>query len=119
MKEMINKSTAHPNIAYTNKNVCLADSGENFSTPFFEIEDEYFVKADLLMASKIALSLTDLFYGVNEDVNAIVWRDDFHSQFDALSAAILEGSASLSVHEVCLQAEQYINGAWKKERDGL
>jgi hypothetical protein len=29
------------------------------------------------------------------------------------------GSASLSVHEVCPQAEQYINGAWNKERDGL
>ena len=36
---------------------------------------------DLLMASEIALSLIDLFYGVNKDVNAIVWRDDFQSRF--------------------------------------
>ena len=85
MKDMINELTAHANIAYTNQNFRLADSGDKFSTPFFDIEDEFFVKADLLLASKIALSLIDLFYGVNKDVHAIVWRDDFHSRFDARS----------------------------------
>jgi hypothetical protein len=83
MKDMINESTAHANIAYTNLNF-LADSGDQLATRFFDIEDEFFVKADLLLASKIAISLVDLYYGVNEDAKAIVWRDDFHSQFDAL-----------------------------------
>jgi hypothetical protein len=86
MKDNINKSTAHANIAYTQKNFRLADSGNEFSTPFFDIDDAYFVTGDLLMASGLALSLIDLFYGVNKDVNAIVWRDDFLSQFDALVA---------------------------------
>ena len=42
------------------------------------------MKADLLLASKIAISLVDLYYGVNEDAKAIVWRDDFHARFEAL-----------------------------------
>jgi hypothetical protein len=42
------------------------------------------VKCDLLMASKVAISIIDLFYGVNKDVNAIVWWDDFESRFTSL-----------------------------------
>jgi hypothetical protein len=56
MKKMINKSTAHANIAYTNQNFRLAETGDGFNTPFFDFEDEYFVMCDLLMASCIALS---------------------------------------------------------------
>lgn len=44
MKTLINSSTAHANIAYTQNNFRLADSGNGFTTPFFDIEDEYFVK---------------------------------------------------------------------------
>ena len=84
MKEAINSSTAHANIAYTQKNFRLSDSGSEFSTPFFDIDDEYFVKSDFLMTSKIAISLIDLFYGVNKTVNAIVWRDDFQSRLGSL-----------------------------------
>jgi hypothetical protein len=99
MKDMINKSTAHANIAYTQKNFRISDSGNEFSTPFFDIDDEDFVKSDFLLASKIALSLIDLFYGVNETVNAIVWRDDFGSRFDSL----LEQEAALRA-EMILRA---------------
>jgi hypothetical protein len=42
MKDMINESTAHANIAYTNLNFSLADSGDELATPFFDIEDEFF-----------------------------------------------------------------------------
>ncbi len=83
-KEQINASTAHANIAYTQNNFRLADSGNEFSTPFFDIEDDYFVTGDLLMESGIAISLIDLFYGVNKNVKAITWRDDFESQFAML-----------------------------------
>lgn len=80
MKDQINNSTAHANIVYTQRNYREADGGEEFSTPFFDIEDEDFVTLDLLLASRIALKLIDLFYSVNKDVKAIVWRDDFESQ---------------------------------------
>jgi hypothetical protein len=81
MKDQINNSTAHANIIYTQKNFGVDDRRKEFSTPFFDIEDDYFVTGDLLMASGIALRLIDLFYGVNSGVKAIVWRDDFESHF--------------------------------------
>jgi len=84
LKEKINRSTAHPNTAFTQNNFRFADSGNEINTPFFDIEDEYVVKVVLLVASKIAVSVIDLFYCVNKDVNAIVWRDDFSLKFDRL-----------------------------------
>ncbi len=105
MKERINNSTAHANIAYTNKNFRLADSGAEFSIPFFDIEDTYFVTGDLLMASGIALSLIDLFYGVNKDLNAIVWRDDFESRF-----------ASLFERETALRSEMQQSDRFKEQQ---
>jgi hypothetical protein len=85
MKKMINTSTAHANIAYTNQNFRRAETGDGFNTPFFDFEDEYFVRCDLLMASSIALSLIDLFNGVKKKyVTAIVWLDDFESRFASL-----------------------------------
>jgi len=105
MKEMINKSTAHANIVYTQNNFRLADSGTEFSTPFFDIVDEYSVKCDLLMASRISLSLIKLFYGVNKDVNAIVWRDDFETRF-----------ASLFEREAALRTEMHSSDRFKQQR---
>ncbi|MDQ6867369.1 MAG: hypothetical protein M3178_02780 [Pseudomonadota bacterium] len=84
MKADINSSSAHASIVNTQKNFRLADSGSEFSIPFFDIDDAYFVRGDLLMASGIPLSLIKLFYGVNKEVKAIVWRDDFESQFFSL-----------------------------------
>jgi hypothetical protein len=105
MKEKINNSTAHANIAYTQKTFRLADGGNEFSTPFFDIEDEYFVTGDLLMASGIAISLIDLFYGVNKDVNAIVWRDDFDSRF-----------ASIFERETALRKKMHSSDRFKEQQ---
>jgi hypothetical protein len=106
MKKMINKSTAHANIAYTNQNFRLAETGDGFNTPFFDFEDEYFVMCDLLMASSIALSLIKLFYGVKKDVNAIVWRDDFESRF-----------ASLFDRETALRNEMHSSDRFKQQQE--
>ena len=84
MKGQINKSMAHANIVYTQNTFRVADSGDEFSTPFFDIENECFVIVDLLTASGIANLLIDLFYQVNKDVKAIVWQDDFDTRFAAL-----------------------------------
>jgi len=105
MKEKINSSAAHANIVYTHNNFRLADNGVEFSVPFFDIEDEYFVKGDLLMASGIAISLIDLFYGVNKDANAIVWRDDFESRFH-----------SLFERETALRMEMHSSDRFKEQR---
>ena len=55
----------------------VAESGDMIDTPFFDIEDEYFVKGDLWQTASIALSLMDLFYGVNQGRNVITFCTNF------------------------------------------
>jgi hypothetical protein len=104
MKDDINSSGAHANIVNTQKNFRLADSGSEFSIPFFDIDDAYFVRSDLLMASGFPLSLIKLFYGVNKDVKAIVWRDDFESRF-----------FSLFERETALRSEMHSSDRFKEQ----
>jgi hypothetical protein len=82
MKDNINASTAHANLVYTGSNFAVADNG--VSSPFFDFEDGYFVKIDLWRIGNIAISLLDLFYGVNQSVGSIKFIDDFRDRFDAL-----------------------------------
>lgn len=77
MKSEINKSTAHSNIIYAHNNFRLDDKNCKFVTPFFDIEDEYLVKTDLWQIGNIAMSLMDLFYGVNQNLWVIKFTDDF------------------------------------------
>ena len=77
MKDNINASTAHANLVYT---------GSNFevSLPFFDFEDDYAVKSDLWRIGNIAISLLDLFYGVNQSVGSIKFVEDFSQRFGIL-----------------------------------
>ncbi|ACK52590.1 hypothetical protein Msil_3706 [Methylocella silvestris BL2] len=104
-KEKINSSAAHANIVYTQKNFRVADNGSEFIVPFFDIEDGYFEQGELLMAAGIAISLIDLFYGVNNDINAIVWCDDFESRF-----------RSLFERETALRLEMYSSDRFKEQQ---
>ena len=50
--------------------------------PFFDIEDEYFVKADLWLTSSVAITLMDFFFGVAGQVaggghGVMEFRPDF------------------------------------------
>jgi len=76
-KDGINSSTAHANILSADSVFQLTDAGDQVKAPFFDIEDEYFVKADLWLIGSVALGLMDLLYGVNQDRNVIGFRADF------------------------------------------
>jgi hypothetical protein len=82
MKDNINASTAHANLIYTGSNFEVVDDG--VSSPFFDIEDDYFVRTDLWRIGNIAISLLDLFYGVNQRVGSIKFVDDFSDRFCVL-----------------------------------
>jgi hypothetical protein len=77
MKDAINKSAAHANIVYAHNNFRIAEDWKKFETPFFDIEDEYFVKTHLWQTANIALGLLDLFYGVAQRYGGVVFADDF------------------------------------------
>jgi hypothetical protein len=82
MKDNINASTAHANLVYTGANFEVVDDG--VSSPFFDFEDEYAVKTELWRIGNIAISLLDLFYGVNQSVGSIKFVDDFSQRFGVL-----------------------------------
>ena len=92
-KERINSSAAHANIISADNVFRIADAGDQISAPFFDIEDEYFVKADLWLIGSVALTLMDLFYGVNQGRNVLEFRTDFA---DAVGRMAEESNALLA-----------------------
>jgi hypothetical protein len=69
-KEQINMSAAHANIV-SSHGIFREDAGEIIQTPFFDIEDEYVIKADLQLTGSVALHLMDLLYGVNRPLKVV------------------------------------------------
>jgi hypothetical protein len=97
-KDRINSSTAHANIISGDSTFRIADDYTAASAPFFDIEDEFFVKADLWLISSVALTLMDFFFGVADDVaragrSVIGFRSDFQRKIQDLAA---ENSALLA-----------------------
>jgi hypothetical protein len=84
-KERINMSTAHANIVSSGSTFRVSDAGDLINAPFFDIEDDYFVKADLWQTASIALTLMDLFYGVNQGRNVIAFYPDFAASVGRLA----------------------------------
>lgn len=60
-KGRINDSQSHANVVSSHSVFRIDDTGELINAPFFDIEDDYFVKSDLWLASAVALELMDLF----------------------------------------------------------
>lgn len=77
IKKQINVTGAHANLISAQTNFCVDYAEGWFSEPFFDIEDEYFVKIDLWRIGSIAITLLDLFYGVNQGRNVIKFVDNF------------------------------------------
>ena len=84
-KERINVSAAHANIVSSGSAFRVAETGDLINVPFFDIEDQYFVKADLWQTASIALTLMDLFYGVNKERNVIAFYPDFANSLGRLA----------------------------------
>lgn len=76
-KEQINVSAAHANIVSSGSVFRIADAGDAISAPFFDIEDEYFVKVALWRIGSVAITLMDLFYGVNQGRDVLDFCPDF------------------------------------------
>lgn len=77
MKKTINVSCAHANIVYAHNNFSVDIQKRIFVTPFFDFEDDFHVQTDLWCIAGVAMSLMDLFFGINKDYGAIKFADDF------------------------------------------
>ncbi len=77
LKDIINQTTAHPSLIYAYNNFYFNKENGKFETPFFDIKNERMIKTDLWEIGNIAMGLMDLFYGVDKDIGAIKFIDDF------------------------------------------
>jgi hypothetical protein len=76
-KEQINTIEAHANLIITQR-TCRNDiEDRSFETPFFDIEDEHYVKTDLCRIADVALVLMQFFAEVNEGRNVVKFAEDF------------------------------------------
>lgn len=90
-KDRINGYEAHANIISGDSTFRMADDQTEASAPFFDVEDEYFVKADLCLISSVAITLMDFFFGVATDIgragrSVMDFRPDFQQTIQGLAA---------------------------------
>lgn len=85
IKKQINLD-AHANLLNAQANFRTDYDEGWFAAPFFDIEDDYYVKTDLWRSGSIALTLLDLFYGVNTGRNVIKFVDNYVPVFQQLAA---------------------------------
>ena len=84
MKKPINGSTAHANIVTAYKVFDFDIENGKMNMPFFDIENDFHIKAELWMIDNVLMRLMDLFYGINKNHKAIVFANDFISELKNL-----------------------------------
>jgi hypothetical protein len=84
-KDLINWVGAHANIVMASLTSKMFPGVGGFSTPFFDIENEVWVKTDLWHVGNIALTLMHLFYGVNENLKVFVLHTTWLHKVRALA----------------------------------
>lgn len=78
-KDEINDTSAHANLIQASINVLVRE--REFAAPFFDLEDEYFVKTDLWRIGSVTLAVLDLYFGVVQDNPSVKLVDDFLDRF--------------------------------------
>lgn len=84
IKDEINKNSAHANLISTHRTCRTDNSAGQLVAPFFDIEDEYYVKIDLWIIAHVAHTLLQLFYGINDGRGVIKFRNNFVSSIQIL-----------------------------------
>jgi len=86
IKKQLNLTGAHANLISAQANFRTDYNEGWFAAPFFDFDDEYFVKTDLWRIGSVAITLLDVFYGVNNGLNVIKFVDNYIPIFEQLVA---------------------------------
>lgn len=86
-KDLINKHMSHANLLSADSTFRVSDGEGSFDAPFFDFEDEHFVKTDLWMIGDVAIGLMELFYLVDDERGFITFVDDFLVRLNRLQDA--------------------------------
>jgi hypothetical protein len=84
IKDMINEIGTHANIVTAHNTFQNDLEAEVFHTPFFDYENERFVKVDIWLIANVARGIMDLFYGVNQTLGVIKLQDTWIERYRAL-----------------------------------
>jgi hypothetical protein len=101
VRDQINAQTAQATIVSGDNTRRVEESSEAASAPFFDIEDEHLVKADLWLIGRAAIRLMDLLHHVAQDAagregrSILEFRSDFHETTQRLARESLALSAEL------------------------
>ncbi len=109
-KELINNIAAHANVVSTDQTFRVSESCDRIDAPFFDVEDEYFVRGDLWLISSIAIDVLDLLYGVNKDRNVIEFIPEFQANF----AGMARGNGAL--HSEMTSTDRYKRAMEKMQK---
>lgn len=99
MKDTINEFGAHANVVDAYLNFKPDFEAGKFETPFFDYEDDVWVKTALWQIANIGLGLMDLFYGVNAKLEVIKLQENWPENFQALAKENDRLKAEMLAHE--------------------
>ena len=125
-KGKINNQAAHANIVSADATFRVDQTTNVMAMPFFDVEDEYFVQADLWLISSAAITLMDLFYCVAKDVaqatgrSVVEFRPDFPDSIRSLAAesnALLDEIKGNDRYKTAKRKEKERSEAKAKLRD--
>lgn len=78
--------SSHSNLVDTHRTFKYINKGDfvRLETPFFDMENNFQIKADLWSLANIIMGLMDLFYGINQKYNRIIFSNTFVNKLLAL-----------------------------------
>jgi hypothetical protein len=96
-KAQINEESAHANVISGDSNFRIAAGGAMADTPFFDVEDEHFVKIDPWLIGRTAVILMQLFHLVSEGVARDTGRSpvEFRADFPNMAGGLAGESNAL------------------------
>jgi hypothetical protein len=85
IKDEVNDTFGHAYLHNTQQNFRWSGDLRTMETPFFDFEDDFFVKTRLWQIGNVARGLLDLYYAVHRKHGGFVFRDDFEAMFRTLA----------------------------------
>jgi hypothetical protein len=104
MKDLINASMAHANLLHTNNTSKMDEAAGHLSAPFFDIEESWFVQADLWRIANAGIGLMGFFYAVSSDHKGLVFADQFEAKLNQLARENARIHAEMTSSERCKRA---------------
>lgn len=103
-KDLINTAQTHANVIASHSIFEVDAGGEQANVPFFDAEDEYYVKTDLWLAAAVALDVMKLMREVNNGRNVVEFIENFDNHLLVLEDRVVRFANEMKATERYQQA---------------